>query len=36
MKLPWGRSTQRTIKIRGAFPGTKGHIIGRELREMDG
>lgn len=33
MKLPWGRSTERTIKIRGAFPETKGHKTGRELRE---
>jgi len=32
MKLLWGRSTQRTIKVRGAFTGTKGHTTGRRLR----
>lgn len=33
MKSLQGRCTQSTIKIKGAFPGTKGHKTGRQLRE---
>lgn len=33
MKLPRSRSTQRTIQLRGSFPGTKGHKTARLLRD---